>query len=307
MSLSQLPRLVRALTCEPLAMDRDFLLSLATVVRRHSLGMSFSGADLHAELAVAYPRNQQSVGNGERTVAVIPIVGLIANRAQSMGVGADQIAQAVTAASNSARVDAIVLDMDTPGGTVTGVPEAANAVHEASKIKPVVAVSNGGMGSAGYWIGSAANEIVVSPSSKAGSIGVYMLHEDWTASLEAEGVKVTEISAGKYKTEGAPWKPLDEEAMAFLDSEVAAAYRWFTEDVARFRGDTAANVRKGYGEGRFLFAKDAVAAGLADRVGTLDQEVARLVGKAAPRKGARAEVDVAQIEARKRARARGAA
>lgn len=305
MSTSQLPRIVRALTCEPLALDRDFLLSLAGVLHRHSLGVSFDGAALHEELSVAYPRGDTITGNTDRTVAVIPVVGVIANRTQSMGVGADQIAQAVTHAARSARVDAIVLDMDSPGGTVTGVPEAANAVHEASKVKPVVSVSNGGMGSAAYWIGSAANEVVVSPSSKAGSIGVYMLHEDWTAKMETEGVKLTEISAGKYKTEGAPWKPLDEEADAYLRSEVAAAYKWFTGDVARFRGVTPADVRNGYGEGRFLGAKEAVAAGLADRVATLDETIARLVmGGSNKKNAAKAESFIGEIEARKRSRLR---
>lgn len=308
MSMSSLPRLLRALTCEPLAMDRDFLLSLANVVRRHNLGASYNGAELHEALAVAYPRSggQASTGNKDGTVAVIPIVGVIANRAQSMGVGADQIAQTVTAAANSARVDAIVLDMDSPGGTVTGVPEAANAVFEAGKVKPIVAVSNGGMGSAAYWIGAAANDVVVSPSSKAGSVGVYMLHEDWTAAIESEGVVLTEISAGKYKTEGAPWKPLDEEAEAFLHAEVTAAYKWFTNDVARFRGVTGAEVRKGYGEGRYLGAKEAVAAGLADRVGTLEETIIRMAGTASPRKGAKAAAQLRELEARKRARTRGA-
>jgi len=304
MSMSSLPRLLRALTCEPLAMDRDFLFSLVNVVRRHNLGASFDGAALHEELAVAYPRERSSSSDG--TVAVIPVVGVIANRSQSMGVGADQIAQAVTAAANSARVDAIVLDMDSPGGTVTGVPEAADAVHEASKIKPIVSVSNGGMGSAAYWIGAAANEVVVSPSSKAGSVGVYMLHEDWSAAAESEGVVFTEISAGKYKTEGAPWKPLDEDAEAFLHAEVTAAYKWFTNDVARFRGATGAEVRKGYGEGRYLGAKEAVAAGLADRVGTLDETIIRMAGTASSRKGAKADAQLRELEARKRARIRGA-
>ncbi len=134
------------------------------------------------------------------------------------------------------------------------------------------------MASAAYWIGAAAKELVVTPSSEVGSIGVYLLHEDWTASLEAEGVKVTEIAAGKFKTEGAPWKELDDTGREFLQARVAEVYGWFVRDVARFRGDTPANVRGGYGEGRVLSAKPALEAKLVDRIATIEETIERVSG-----------------------------
>jgi signal peptide peptidase SppA len=298
MSLTTVPHLLRALSSEPLAIEPRTLRAFLSVLRQRGDGASFTGMGLHAEMGVPMPRPQHEAADGR--IAVIPIVGLISNRAQSLGTGADRIGAMVDAAVKSARVDGIVFDIDSPGGTVTGVPELADKIYEAGKIKPTVSVANGLMASAAYWAGSAANKVVVTPSGEPGSIGVYLLHEDWTAAMEADGVKITEISAGKYKTEGAPWKPLDEEAESYLQGRVTAAYDWFVKDVARFRGDTPAAVRKGYGEGRVLTAKDAVAAKLADRVGTLSETVARMAEETASRR----ERDAA-MDARKRARMRG--
>ena len=304
MSLSTLPRLMRALTCEPLAIERGFLDAFVGIVRRRTLeGASFTGPELHAELNVAMPRKPTTAAQ-DRTVAIIPILGAISNRAQSMGMGTDQIGAALDAAVADPRIDAIVLDVDSPGGTIPGVPELAEKVFQARAVKPVVAVANGLMASAAYWIGSAADEVVVTASGEGvGSIGVYLLHEDWTKAMEDEGVKVTEISAGKFKTEGAPWKELDAEGETYLRGRVETAYDWFVADVARFRSVSEDDVRNGYGEGRVLGGKDAKRAGLADRVDTLEGTVARLAAGALAKRRARVSADV---EFRQRARARGA-
>ena len=277
----------------PLAMEGEYL--NAFVRQYHAILR-----DMSASFTTDTQARSGEVSRGNKTVAVIPVLGAIANRGGWMGVGADQIGAAVDAAVNSARVDAIVFDVDSPGGTVTGIPELADKIMGARKVKPTVAVANGMMASAAYWIGAAAGEIVSSPSSKTGSIGVYMVHEDWTENMEAQGVKITEVSAGKYKTEGAPWKALDEEAEAQIHTEVTEAYNWFVRDVARFRGASQAAVREGYGEGRVVSAEAAVKAGLADRVGTLEETIDRLAGGGSVRRGGRGD-----DQARKIRRARG--
>src|SRR5690606_31092181 len=110
--------------------------------------------------------------------------------------------------------------------------------------------------SASYWLAAAAGEVWVIPSGEGvGSIGVWTAHEDWTRYLEQEGITITEITAGTYKTESAPWKPLTPEAKAFLKARVDEIYAWFVADVATDRGSTPAEVRAGYGEGRVLTAK----------------------------------------------------
>lgn len=288
MSLTNASRFIRALTSEPLAVDRRTFDAFVSVMQRRGLeGMSFDGNALHAELEIASPRAGGRTGS-DHNVAIIPLVGSIANRARSMGTSAMRFAAEVDDAAADSRVDAILLDIDSPGGTVTGVPEAAEAVLRARSEKPVTAFVNGLMASAGYWIGSAADEIVATPSSRIGSIGVFTLHEDWSEKLEADGIVVTEISAGRFKTEGAPWKPLDDEAKAHIQAEVVEAYEWFIRDVARFRGDSEANVRSGYGEGRVLGSRDAIAAGLSDRVDSFEGALAGLIARSSSARGSKA-------------------
>jgi signal peptide peptidase SppA len=308
MSATALPRLLRALTSEPLAVHRPTFDAFMSILRARGFeGLSFDGATLHAELEIAEPRPPRSTKSGDAIVEVVPLIGVIANRGMSMATGASDFARRVRRAGADGRVAGIALDIESPGGTIGGVPEAAQAVYEVRALKPVVAVSNDIMASAAYWIGSAATEVVASPSSETGSIGVFTTHEDWSGWLENEGVKITEISAGRFKTEGAPWKPLDEEAMAFVDARVQEAYDWFVRDVSRFRGVADSAVRNGFGEGRVLGARAAKAAGLVDRIATLDEVIDGMLSDVSKGRQARRSAISQTVEHRKRARQRGAA
>ena len=178
------------------------------------------------------------------------------------------------AADNS--VGAIVMNVDSPGGVVDQIPETAREIRQARAQKPVVAVANTAANSAAYWLASQADQIVVTDSGDIGSIGVYRIHKDVSAQNDMRGVKPTVISAGKYKTEGHPHEPLSDEAQGAIQNEVNDYYSMFVKDVAKGRGVTEHAVRTGFGEGRSLHAKQAVEAGLADRVDTLDATVRRL-------------------------------
>jgi signal peptide peptidase SppA len=177
---------------------------------------------------------------------------------------------------NDATVGAIVLDVDSPGGQVNGIEELSKKIFEARGSKPIVAVANHTMASAAYWIGTAADEVVASPSAEIGSIGVFAMHEDVSAALEKEGVKISLISEGKFKTEGNPYEPLSEESRTAIQARVAEHYDAFVKAVARNRGVKASDVRGGFGEGRVVGAKQAVNLGMADRIGTLEETIARL-------------------------------
>ena len=291
MNAKLIPQLVHALSAQPLVMERRTLEALVDVFRRKLAGASFTGEQLHAELGVAAPRTRSPrEGAG---IAVIPIQGVFTQHPSfSLGTSTDEIGQALNVALASNQVDAILLDVDSPGGTIGGVPELADKIAAARQQKPIVAFANGLMASAAYWLSAAASEVVVTPSGEVGSIGVYMLHEDWSRNLAQEGVTVTAISAGKYKTEGAPWEPLNAEAEAHMRAMVDEAYGWFVKAVADGRHDSQANVRAGYGEGRVLGAKEALRAKLVDRVATYDETVQRLATRVtrANRRGASADV-----------------
>lgn len=222
-------------------------------------------------------------------VAVIPVYGVISPRAtllssMSGGTTAEALSADFAAAIADPDVDSIVFDIDSPGGGVEGIHELAEQIRAARGTKPIVAQANHLAASAAYWIAAAADEIVVTPSGQVGSIGVISAHEDLSAQMEQKGVKVKLITAGKYKAEGSPLGPLDDEALAERQGKVDAFYRTFTSDVAKSRGVGVAAVRDGYGQGRTLLAQSALDAGMVDRVDTLENTIRRVArGGVTPR------------------------
>jgi len=124
-----------------------------------------------------------------------------------------------------------------------------------------------------------------------GSIGVYTMHDDITEMLKARGVKRTVVSEGARKVELAPFGPMSAEARSALQREVRATYDAFTSDVARFRDVDVSVVRAdpeesadSFGGGRAYHAREAVRRGMADRVETLQDTVARVAGRRRPRR-----------------------
>lgn len=216
-----------------------------------------------------------------RGVAVIPIVGTISQRMglikqASGGTSAEAIRASFREAMASAEVGTIVFDVDSPGGSVGGIEELASEILSARGKKRMIAVSNGMMASAAYWLGAAADEIVVTPSGEVGSIGVYAIHRDVSQFMERAGVKDTIIKAGKFKAEGSPSQPLSEEAATAIQEVVNEFYGRFTTHVARARGATPARVQHGFGEGRMVTARRAVSEGMADRVASFSQVLQEL-------------------------------
>jgi signal peptide peptidase SppA len=171
--------------------------------------------------------------------------------------------------------------LDSPGGEVFGVSELADKIYAAREQKKIIAVANSLMASAAYWIGSSAHEIVATPSSITGSIGVIAMHEDWSKALESMGVKTTIITAGEHKADGSPYAPLTEPAAIEIKKRVDYYYEMFTESVGRNRGNTANQVKKTYGDGRVFNAKEAKDIGLIDRIDTLQGTINRELAKMA--------------------------
>jgi signal peptide peptidase SppA len=235
------------------------------------------------DVEAAAPRGSAS-GQTPQNIAVIPVYGVIMHR-PSMGVSSgggfsiQDFREQFRAALANPSVAAIVLDVDSPGGSVDGVEEMATEIYQARSQKKIVAVADTLAASAAYYLGSAAEELAVTPSGEVGSIGVYMVHQDLTAAYEQNGVKNTLIKAGKFKAEGNPWMPLDEESIYSLQSQVDAHYDMFTKAVARNRGVGIDAVRNGFGQGRSVMAKEAVRLGMADKVATLDEVLKSLGAK----------------------------
>ncbi len=275
--MNDLPRLLRALFSPLVIEPRTGAALINLFGRKFVLGESFTVEEIHAEAGVA--ARSRSRSSREPTIAVIPIHGIINRRAFSMGTGVDQIDADFDAAIADERVDAILFDVDSPGGHVDGVPELAEKIRSARGQKPMIALADTMMASGAYWIGSAADQILSTPSGQLGSVGVWTAHEDWSRWLGNEGVDITTFSAGKYKIEGNPWSPLTEETKEFFQAQIDEVYGWFVQAVAKNRRDSQANVLAGYGEGRLLNAEASVKANLADAVATFDQAFEQLAGR----------------------------
>ena len=148
-----------------------------------------------------------------------------------------ELINAVQEATARPDIEAIFLDIDSPGGSVNGTPELAQAVAEASKVKYVYAFSAGQMCSAAYWVASQADAIYSTPSARVGSIGVILPVVDSSAAFEQAGLKVEVFAAGKFKSAGTPGTSLTDDQREWLQSEVE-------ETAADFRAAILARGRK---------------------------------------------------------------
>ena len=237
------------------------------------------------EAAIGRPLNNEPKGyDVQNGVAIIALDGVLAKRMNmftqiSGGISTQIVAQQLQQALSDPNVNAIVLAIDSPGGSVDGTQELGDAVMAARDQKPVVALADGMMASAAYWIGSAASQVfAASDTTVVGSIGVVASHVD-VSGLEAQrGIKTTEITPGKYKRIASQYGPLTSEGRQTMQDQVDYLYSVFVDAVAQNRGVASSDaVHESMADGRLFFGKQAQDAGLVDGVATLDQIIAQLV------------------------------
>lgn len=225
--------------------------------------------------------DQAQVRNG---VAIINANGALMKRgniftAMSGATSYDIMRRDLQAAADNPKVKGAILNLDTPGGEASGAGELASYIASLRGAFPVIAYVNGMAASAGYWIASAAQEIVVDPSAILGSIGV-----QW-AMRSREDPKGT--TTHTFISSQSPMKnadPASEEGGAHIQGVVDAMAQVFVEAVAANRGVATETVLSDFGKGGIFVGKDAVAAGLADRIGTFEGVLAEL---SAPRRVSR--------------------
>ena len=183
-----------------------------------------------------------------------------------------ELINAVAEAAARPDVEAIFLDIDSPGGSVNGTPELAQAVADASKTKYVYAFSAGQMCSAAYWVASQADAIYATPSARIGSIGVILPVVDSSAAFEQAGLKVEVFAAGKFKSAGTPGTSLTDDQREWLQSEVE-------ETAADFHAAVLARGRKipdEAMEGQTFSARKAMRFNLAGMVASRAEALSRL-------------------------------
>jgi signal peptide peptidase SppA len=223
-------------------------------------------------------------------VGIVTVTGSLVNRGAWVGARSgltsyEGVRHQIQSAAADPQVRSIILDLHSPGGEAVGAFETAAVVREAARSKPVTAVVNGMAASAAYAIASGAAEIVATESGVVGSIGVVLLHADYSRALEAEGIAPTLIFAGAHKVDGNPFEPLSAAVRSDLQAEVDAIYGQFLRTVASGRGGRLTADAARATEARTFIGADAVAAGLADRVGSFEDVLADL--SSLPRAGPR--------------------
>jgi signal peptide peptidase SppA len=246
--------------------------------------VAFSGREAKPVLTRGQGANQSGA------IAVLSLTGVISQHPDWFAdTSIDQFSADLLAAVSDPAVCAILISIDSPGGSVYGVQELAGMMMAAREQKPIVAFANSLAASAAYWIGCSASEFYCTPGGEVGSIGVWQAHMDLSEALDHAGIKTTLISAGKFKTEGNPYQPLSEEAQAFMQSRVDDYYNDFVSMVATARGVDPDTVKNGMGQGRVLGAQDAKKANMIDGIMTFPQVVQRMQKKmtaSTPKNGA---------------------
>ncbi|MBW1992223.1 MAG: S49 family peptidase, partial [Deltaproteobacteria bacterium] len=162
-------------------------------------------------------------------VAVLQVYGMLGKRMNllmdfSGGTSTEILAQQLRQALDDPKVGAVLLDIESPGGSVDGVKEVADLIYSSRQVKPIVAFANDLMASGAYWLGSAADRVVATETGFVGAIGVAMMHYDYSGRDAQQGVKRTAIYAGKYKRIASDEKPLSEEGAAYLQGLVDYLY-----------------------------------------------------------------------------------
>lgn len=271
--------ILAALAAEIWAVDQLKLEAIVGFLALQAAGEKFTSDEIEAKIA---PQTAKAIARREGAVAIIPMQGVIANRMRLMsdisspgGASAELLMQQLRGAIADEGVKAIVLDCDSPGGNVHGTDEVSGLIAANRGGKPIVAQVNANCASAAYWMCASCDEIVMTPSSEIGSIGVYTVHDDISAALEKVGVRKTLIGAGKFKAENAPFLPLSEDALAYTQKRVDSYYGMFVDRVAKGRGVDVDAVRNGFGQGRMVGAAEALTMRMVDRIGTMQDTLAR--------------------------------
>ena len=276
----EIMRIIDVLT-SPWAIEPEKFQQICAVYRRRVLEEKIDVAAFEA----AYGKRQAEKPESYNVVngtALIPLTGVLAKRMNllsniSGGTSTRIFQLAMEDAVQNPDVKSIVVSIDSPGGTVDGTQAAMQSIRSARQYKRVVALADGMMASAAYWIGSAAESVYIADETTVvGSIGVVTTHEDWSRAEDAAGVRVTEITAGRYKRIASEHAPLSPEGRASIQEQVDAIYKVFVDDVAANRGRDAETVLRDMADGRVFTGKKAIDAGLADGIKSLPEVTALL-------------------------------
>lgn len=223
------------------------------------------------ELAAGTTDPLTGVVTAARSVAVLNISGALVNRfeggmCEAGPVSYEEALAAYNQALNDPAIESIVLRLETPGGMASGLFDLADRIYETRGQKPVIAAIDDYAYSAGYGLAAACDQIWITRTGGAGSVGVIAYHYDQSGYDQKIGLKVTPVFSGAHKADMSPHAPLADDQRAWLQQRMDTMRQMFAESVAKYRGMTTDAVLAT--EAQVYQGAEAVAIGFADRIGT---------------------------------------
>jgi len=252
-------KVLQAMGMYPWAIQRQELDKIIAIATRCN--------DIEAVRAkIGKPLNNDRKTEVRDGIAIIPINGSIFRYANlftevSGGTSTQKLAIDFNQAMADNEVKGIMFDIDSGGGQANGISELSDMIFNAKGTKPIKTYIGGSGASAAYWIGSATDEVIINTTGMAGSIGAMLTYDDDTKKLKSEGIKEVKIISSV-----SPLKNADSELQSMVDT----LGQLFVEDVAKNRNVSVDTVLEKFGKGGLFIGRDAVSAGLADRVGTFE-------------------------------------
>ncbi len=211
-------------------------------------------------------------------VAVISMNGVIGKRmgmfdAMSGGVSTQRIQLQIEDALTDPAILAVVMSIDSPGGTVDGTAELADWMLANRGVKPVHAYVDGTMASGAYWFGSVCDRITAYRTARIGSVSAVICHYDRSQADVKAGIKRTFITSGEYKRIANDAEPLSEKGEAYLQDSTDRYHAMFVEGVAAGRGLTPEEVQEKFGNAKVHLAAEALEIGMIDAIGSLAETI----------------------------------
>lgn len=261
------------LPCELVALDQSVV------------GRFFSGpisAESKAVSQRTLSRNGVGEAKSQSRIAVIPVVGLLTKYGSDWGVSVQWVTSTVASLAASGTVDAIMLLVDSPGGSTAGIYDCVSAIQAACSSVPVHCYIQDLGASGGFALACGCQRISINEGGMAGSIGTYMVTTDWSGYLKKMDVKVQVIKAGEYKATGAWGTELTDSQKEYLQGIVDSLQTMFLKTVATGRNVTESRAKE-LADGRIHMGEQARQMGLVDAVCTFEEAMNQLAMAVKPR------------------------
>lgn len=204
-------------------------------------------------------------------VAIIEVEGSLVHKGRYVGKSSgvtsyEGLAVQIAAARGDPQVKGVVFEIDSFGGEVSGCFDLAESLHELTQEKPTTAILTDYACSAAYLLASACGSIVMPQTGAAGSIGVVMMHVDWSIAVEKAGANISLLHDGAHKIDGNPYEALTEAVRTRLQEQLASSRQLFAETVGRYRGSRFTAAQALATEAQTYHGDEAFDLGLIDAV-----------------------------------------